>query len=94
MIPLPIDVSGLQAVSPNAPLLGQLGISSDAAVLLWIGRLSMLLLDPGLYQMLERLAQELDQPLWLVELGPDDTSSKQSTSESYEVSVRMFSFFS
>lgn len=79
VIPLPIDVAGLQAALPErAEARQKLGISNDSAVLLWIGRLSMLTkLDPWpQYQMLDRLAQQLDQPLLLVELGPDDTQQQ------------------
>ena len=58
----------------------QLGLPSDAPVLLWIGRLSMLTkLDPWpQYQMLERLAVQLGQTLSLIELGQDDTPEQAS----------------
>ena len=45
---------------------------------LWLGRLSLLTkLDPWpTYQMLERVSQRLEQPLFLVECGPDDHPSQ------------------
>ena len=76
VIPLSIDVSGLQSSLPNkSHARKQLGIPDNAKVVLWIGRLSLLTkLDPWpQYQMLNRLARYLDQPLYLVEVGQDDT---------------------
>ncbi len=76
VIPLPIPVEAMQRVLPDrtaARLV--LGIPSEAHVCLWLGRLSMLTkLDPWpSYQLLQRLAADLQQPLWLIECGPDDT---------------------
>ena len=62
VIPLPIDVSAIQASLPESDFARQkIGISQSAAVLLWIGRLSMFTkIDPWpQYQMLERLAKQL-----------------------------------
>ena len=79
IIPLPIDVHGIQASLPESGFARQkIGISQEAAVLLWIGRLSMFTkVDPWpQYQMLERLAKQLPMPLVLIELGPDDTEQQ------------------
>ena len=76
VIPLPIDVKGLQEKLPEQQQARKyLDIPDYAAVVLWIGRLSMLTkLDPWpQYQMLERLAKQLDEPLYLIELGQNDT---------------------
>jgi starch synthase len=81
VIPLPIDVAGLQSALPDRlQARQQLAIPEQASVLLWIGRLSLLTkLDPWpQYQMLERLAQRLPGPLVLLELGPDDTEQQAS----------------
>ena len=79
VIPLPIDVAGLQASLPERAVARDLlGLPKDMAVLLWVGRLSVFTKsDPWpQYQMLERLAKQLDQPLLLLELGPDDTQEQ------------------
>ena len=76
VIPLPVPVDTMQQALPSQ---GQarvaLGIPLQAHVVLWLGRLSMLTkVDPWpTYQILQRLALQLDHPLWLIECGPDDT---------------------
>ena len=76
VIPLPIPAAELVAALPSRDQArAALGIAPEAHVLLWLGRLSMLTkLDPWpVYQLLERLARQLSQPLVLIECGPDDT---------------------
>ena len=76
VIPLPIPVEAMQRALPEHAAARQaLGIPANAHVCLWLGRLSMLTkLDPWpSYQLLQRLAADLQQPLWLIECGPDDT---------------------
>ena len=79
VIPLPLDddcfsvadVSKLEARH-------QLNLPSTDAVVLWLGRRSMLTkADPWpAYQVLQRVAKRLRRPLWLVECGPDDTQAQ------------------
>jgi len=76
VIPLPIPVEAMQQALPKRAAARQaLGIPAQAHVCLWLGRLSLLTkLDPWpSYQLLQRLAADLQQPLWLIECGPDDT---------------------
>ena len=76
VIPLPLPVEALQLALPGQVAARQeLGIPANAHVCLWLGRLSLLTkLDPWpTYQLLERLSNELERPLWLIECGPDDT---------------------
>lgn len=76
VIPLPIPVEAMQRALPVQTAARQaLDIPANAHVCLWLGRLSMLTkLDPWpSYQLLQRLANDLQQPLWLIECGPDDT---------------------
>ena len=76
VIPLPVPVDTMQQALPGqAQARESLGIPAVAHVVLWLGRLSMLTkVDPWpTYQILQRLASELSQPLWLIECGPDDT---------------------
>ena len=76
VIPLPIPLdTRQQQLAPRAAARQQLGIPANAHVCLWLGRLSLLTkLDPWpTYQLLQRLAADLQQPLWLIECGPDDT---------------------
>jgi len=76
VIPLPIPVEAMQQALPEHAAARQaLSIPTKAHVCLWLGRLSMLTkLDPWpSYQLLQRLAADLQQPLWLIECGPDDT---------------------
>ena len=76
VIPLPIPVQAMQQALPERAAARQaLGIPAHAHVCLWLGRLSLLTkVDPWpTYQLLQRLAADLRQPLWLIECGPDDT---------------------
>ena len=76
VIPLPLEVSQLQAALPSRAAARQaLQLPAEAAVLLWLGRLSLLTkLDPWpAYALLQRLAGRLGRPLVLIECGPDDS---------------------
>ncbi len=76
VIPLPLEVAQLQAALPSRGAARQaLGLPADAAVVLWLGRLSLLTkLDPWpAYALLQRLAGRLGRPLVLIECGPDDS---------------------
>lgn len=76
VIPLPVPVQRMQAELPPAASARQaLGLPPEAAVLVWLGRLSLLTKqDPWpAYALLQRLAGQLDRPLVLVECGPDDS---------------------
>ena len=76
VIPLPMPVASLQSQLPERLQARQsLGLPAEAHVLLWLGRLSMLSkTDPApTYRVLERVARQLERPVVLVELGPDDT---------------------
>ena len=59
----------------------QLGIAPDHAVVLWLGRLSLLTkIDPWpTYQVLERVARQLGRPLVFIECGPDDKPSPHAS---------------
>lgn len=77
VIPLPLDEGCfLQENSNRHDARNSLGIPVNDAVVLWLGRLSMLTkADPWpAYKVLQRVAVQLDRPLWLIECGPDDTS--------------------
>ena len=76
VIPLPLD-EGCFRFADGSKLVArqQLGLPPEDAVVLWLGRRSMLTkadLWPA-YKVLQRAALRLDRPLWLVECGPDDT---------------------
>ena len=76
VIPLPVPVEAMQQALPGQVQAREaFGIPAAAHVVLWLGRLSMLTkVDPWpTYQILQRLALELSQPLWLIECGADDT---------------------
>ena len=76
VIPLPVEVAQLQAALPSQIAARQaLHLPEDAAVVLWLGRLSLLTkLDPWpAYALLQRLAGSLGRPLVLIECGPDDS---------------------
>jgi len=79
VIPLPIAARQLAAELPARQAARQaLGCPPEAAVLLWLGRLSWLTKsDPWpTYALLEHLAQTLDRPLVLIECGPDDQAGQ------------------
>ena len=75
MIPLPYRWNRLRIAAADAKR--AFGLPESSLVVLWLGRLSLLTkLDPWpTYQVLERVAQQLDSPLVLVECGPDDQPS-------------------
>ena len=70
-----MPVKDLQSVLPErAAARAALGLTNDADVVLWLGRLTLLSKsDPApTYRMLDGLAQKRQRPLVLLELGPDD----------------------
>ena len=84
VIPLPLPSESLETFSLNQlQARQQLGISSEHAVVLWLGRLSLLTkIDPWpTYVVLERVARQLNRPLVFIECGPDD---KPSPHEAFE----------
>ena len=84
VIPLPLPPDSLEPFSLNQLQARQkLGIAPDHAVVLWLGRLSMLTkIDPWpTYVVLERVARQLGRPLVFIECGPDD---KPSPHEAFE----------
>ncbi len=77
VIPLPIPARQMSAQLPSRrDARAKLGIPNESHVLVCLGRLSMLTkFDPWpVYQLLEKVASQLDQPLVLIECGQDDTS--------------------
>ena len=80
VIPLPLPLEAFADPAPVVEAKRALGLQENCAVVLWLGRLSLLTkLDPWpTYQMLERVAQRLERPLVLVECGPDDHPSSVS----------------
>ena len=74
VIPLPLPIEAFAQRAPADEAKRALGLQESCAVVLWLGRLSLLTkLDPWpTYQILERVAQRLERPLVLVECGPDD----------------------
>jgi len=78
VIPLPLPNASIPT-NPIAQADGRkaLGIANDAAVVIWLGRLSLFTkLDPWpTYAVLERVARQLEQRLVLIECGPDDHPS-------------------
>ena len=84
VIPLPLppeslDFSGLRFDQARQ----QLGIDPKHAVVIWLGRLSLLTkIDPWpTYALLERVSRQLGRPLVFIECGPDD---KPSSHDSFE----------
>lgn len=77
VIPLPLPHEAFAEPAPAPVAKRALGLSENSAVVLWLGRLSLLTkLDPWpTYQTLERVAKRLERPLVLVECGPDDQPS-------------------
>lgn len=78
VIPLPLPIEAFAKPAPAQEAKRALGLPESSAVVLWLGRLSLLTkLDPWpTYQVLERVAQRLERPLVLVECGPDDHPSQ------------------
>ena len=77
VIPLPLPIEAFAQPAPAEEAKRALGLPESCAVVLWLGRLSLLTkLDPWpTYQTLERVAQRLERPVVLVECGPDDHPS-------------------
>ena len=78
VIPLPLPPESLEPLSSNQlQARQQLGIAPHDAVVLWLGRLSLLTkMDPWpTYVVLERVARQLRRPLVFIECGPDDKPS-------------------
>ncbi len=77
VIPLPVPVQAMRAALPQqAEARAALEIASEAAVVVWLGRLSWFTkLDPWPgYLVLQRVAAQLGRPLVLIECGPDDAA--------------------
>lgn len=84
VIPLPLPPDSFEPSSLNKHQARQeLGIAPDHAVVLWLGRLSLLTkIDPWpTYVVLERVARRLQRPLVFIECGPDDTPSPHEALE-------------
>ena len=80
VIPLPVAVNALiEALPKRNEARKQLGLPLQAAVCLWLGRLSLFSKqDPwAQYRVLEAVARHLPQELWLVECGPDDSEPQR-----------------
>ena len=77
VIPLPLPNEAFTESFSAEEAHQALGLPQGCAVVLWLGRLSLLTkFDPWpTYQMLNRVAQRLERPLVLVECGPDDHPS-------------------
>ena len=76
VIPLPLPTESLEPFRLNQiQARKELCIAPDHAVVLWLGRLSLLTkVDPWpTYLVLERVARQLGRPLVFIECGPDDT---------------------
>ena len=85
MIPLPLPPECLEPIRLNRLQARQkLGIATNHAVVLWLGRLSLLTkIDPWpTYMVLERVARQLGRPLIFIECGPDDKPSPHEAMES------------
>ena len=78
VIPLPLPSESLKpAIVTIGPGPNQLEIDTSHAVVIWLGRLSLLTkIDPWpTYAVLERVARQLGRPLVFIECGPDDKPS-------------------
>ena len=85
VIPLPLPTESLKASCfTQLQARKKLGLSADHAVVIWLGRLSLLTkTDPWpTYVVLERVARQLKRQLVLIECGPDDTPSPHAAFES------------
>jgi len=79
VIPLPLDEDCFEIDQMTQhEARSSLGLPQDAAVVLWLGRRSLLTkTDPWpAYQVLQGVAEKLKQPVWLIECGPDDTAEQ------------------
>ena len=84
VIPLPLPPDSLDQFNlSKQQARQQLGIAPDHAVVLWLGRLSLLTkIDPWpTYLVLERVARQLRRPLVFIECGPDDKPSPHADLE-------------
>ena len=84
VIPLPLPPDSFEPCGLNQlQARKQLGIAPDTAVVLWLGRLSLLTkVDPWpTYAVLERVARQLQRPLVFIECGPDDKPSPHAALE-------------
>ena len=85
VIPLPLPPESLEFTSSSSEdVRHKLGIDSNHAVVIWLGRLSLLTkIDPWpTYAVLERVARQLGRPLVFIECGPDDKPSSHDALES------------
>ncbi len=84
IIPLPMPVNDIQNRLPSRiEARQQLGLPTNAHVILWLGRLSLLAkadLAPT-YQILERLASKQSRKVILIELGPNSTPDETASLE-------------
>ena len=81
VIPLPLPSESLELASKSTgEARHQLGIDANHAVVIWLGRLSLLTkIDPWpTYAVLERVARQLGRPLVFIECGPDDKPSSHA----------------
>jgi glycosyltransferase involved in cell wall biosynthesis len=79
VIPLPLPMESIKE-NPmgQAEARQKFGIIDDAAVVIWLGRLSLFTkIDPWpTYIVLEQVARKLGKPLIFIECGPDDKPSQ------------------
>lgn len=75
VIPLPLDLKPLLELPPKEKARQALGLDAHTAVVLWLGRLSLYTKqDPWFtYRVIDRVAQQLNQAVVLIECGPDDS---------------------
>ncbi|AII42079.1 hypothetical protein KR100_01485 [Synechococcus sp. KORDI-100] len=79
VVPLALPAAEIARSLPDRQMARQqLGLSSNEAVVLWLGRLSMLTKsDPWpAYRILQRAAECLQRSITLIECGPDDTEAQ------------------
>lgn len=79
VIPLPLDQQSFDyRLNSRQKSRESLKIPRDAKVALWLGRRSILTKADlwQTYHVLQRVAVRLQQPVWLIECGPDDTSQQ------------------
>ncbi|TCD58120.1 glycosyltransferase [Synechococcus sp. BS55D] len=84
VIPLPLPDSAIEPTQLSQQAArAALELPADAAVVLWLGRLSVYTkLDPWpSYALLERVARQLNLTLVLLECGPDDQPSQHQALE-------------
>ena len=95
VIPLPMPVRDIQKALPQREeSRKKLGLSFDTHVILWVGRLSICSktdLAPT-YQVLERLASQLNNKVVLIELGPDGSAEEAASLMSLKKECRHLRF--